>query len=240
MCTFLVNSLLNFKGSLESATFLKTLPSQNRSFRENLLAVVLRGYVLAVIKCTDSIRKELQKGNIYEVCLWTVLWLTWQEEDVATNSASLVLFDDIDVSEFTKLLQEAHEVLKAEAAKSPSKSQLLEAISVRLQFRQKFLEVVCMSASSSKARIEDIEQCLAILPKLTETMDLGTEMPLAFSIRIQRRLSIQVPPRPMVSVDPEEAAAGLKTMLENLIEIETLYNYKSPNELFVVSPQLVS
>lgn len=68
MCTFLVNSLLNFEGSLESATFLKSLPSLAPTFEENLLAVVLRGYVLAVIKCTDNIRKELQKGNIYEVC----------------------------------------------------------------------------------------------------------------------------------------------------------------------------
>lgn len=68
MCTFLVNSLLNFKGSLESATFLKSLPSLVPTFEENLLAFVLRGYVLAVIKCTDNIRKELQNGNIYEVC----------------------------------------------------------------------------------------------------------------------------------------------------------------------------
>jgi hypothetical protein len=40
----------------------------------------------------------------------------------------------------------------------------------------------------------------------------------------------------MVSVDPKEAAASMKTMLENLIEIEALYNYKSPNELVVRTP----
>ena len=67
MSTFLVHSLLNFRGSLESATFLKSLPSLEPTFEQNLLAVVLRAYILAVIKCTDNIRKELQKGNIYEV-----------------------------------------------------------------------------------------------------------------------------------------------------------------------------
>jgi len=73
MCTFLVNSLLNFKGSLESATFLKRLPSLEPSFEANLLAVVLRAYILAVIKCTDNVRRELQKGNIYEVCPYKLL-----------------------------------------------------------------------------------------------------------------------------------------------------------------------
>lgn len=144
----------------------------------------------------------------------------------------MVLLEDIDVSEFIKLLQEAHELVKAECAKKKMLD-ILEAITTRLRFRQKFLEVVSMSASSPKARIEDLKECLALLPKITETMSLGKEMPLAFSTRIQRRLSIQVPPRPMVSVDPKNAAAALKTMLENLIEIEGLYSYKSPNELVV-------
>ena len=73
MSTFLVHSLLNFRGSLESATFLKSLPSLEPTFEQNLLAVVLRAYILAVIKCTDNIRKELQKGNIYEVYLWIIV-----------------------------------------------------------------------------------------------------------------------------------------------------------------------
>jgi hypothetical protein len=147
----------------------------------------------------------------------------------------LGLLENIDLSDFTKLLQEAHEIVEAEAAKNKT-GQILHAITSRLQFRQKFLEVVSMSASSSKARVEDIKQCLDLLPKITETMSLGKEIPLAFSTRIQRRLSIQVPPRPMVSVDPRETAAAMKTMLENLIEIESLYNYKSPNELVVRTP----
>jgi N-alpha-acetyltransferase 35, NatC auxiliary subunit len=147
-----------------------------------------------------------------------------------------VLLEDIDISEFTKLLQEAHEIVKTESRKTKT-TQLLDAISTRLQFRQKFLEVVSISASSPEPRIEDIQQCLTLLPKITETMSLGKEMLLAFSTRIQRRLSIQVPPRPMVSIDPKEATASITTMLHQLIEIEGLYDYKSPTEIIVPYPR---
>jgi len=143
-----------------------------------------------------------------------------------------VLLEDIDLSEFTKLLRKAQGLVEVESNKNKT-SEVLEAIATRLRFREKFLEVVSMSVSSSEARIEDLKQCLSLLPKIVDTMRLGKEMPLAFSTRIQRRLSIQVPPRPMVSVDPKKAASALKTMLENLIEIEGLYNYKFPSELVV-------
>jgi N-alpha-acetyltransferase 35, NatC auxiliary subunit len=151
----------------------------------------------------------------------------------------LGLLEAIGLSDFTKLLQEAHEIVEAEATKIKT-GQVLYAITARLQFRQKFLEVVSMSAPSSEARVEDLKQCLDLLPKITETMSLGKEMPLAFSTRIQRKLSIQVPPRPIGSIEPKEAATAMKTMLENLIEIEALHNYKSPNELVVLHPSLIS
>ena len=38
----------------------------------------------------------------------------------------------------------------------------------------------------------------------------------------------------MVTVDPKEAVQGYKRLLEHLLEIETLYDYKSPHEVFVI------
>jgi hypothetical protein len=58
---------LNFNETLESATFIKNTPSENPSFEERLVTVVLRNYILGVVKCCDCVRTELQKGNIYEV-----------------------------------------------------------------------------------------------------------------------------------------------------------------------------
>ena len=80
-----------------------------------------------------------------------------------------------------------------------------------------------------------IEICLELLQGIVSSLKLGKEVPNSFTTRIQRKLSIQVPPRPMVTVDPKEAVQEYKRLLENLLEIETLYDYKSPHEVFVIS-----
>jgi len=115
-------------------------------------------------------------------------------------------------------------------------SQAMEAIKVRLQFRLQFLQIVSCTSTSLKGRRSALESCTTLLLKITESMNLGKEIPQAFSTRIQRRLSIQVPPRPMVSIDPREAVASLKTMLDNLLEIETIHDYESPHEIIVIFP----
>ena len=145
----------------------------------------------------------------------------------------MALLDDIEVLKFTQLLNEALEIVQKEIG--TENRQPLEAIKARLQFRLKFLEIVSSKTSSAKARRSALESCLNLLPTITASMNLGKELPQAFSTRIQRRLSIQVPPRPMVSIDPKEAASSLKTMLENLLEIESIYDYKSPHEIIVSS-----
>lgn len=37
----------------------------------------------------------------------------------------------------------------------------------------------------------------------------------------------------MVSIDPKEAAKSMTTILDDLAEVETLYEYKSPSEIIV-------
>jgi len=143
------------------------------------------------------------------------------------------LFDDVDVSEFIKLLNEALEIVETEIGKESSQS--LEAIKARLKFRLKFLEIVSNTTSSKMARRSALEKCLNLLPTISTTMGLGKELPEAFSTRIQSKLSTQVPPRPMVSIDPKEAATSLKTLLNNLVEIEGIYDYNSPHQIMVLS-----
>jgi hypothetical protein len=65
-CVFLAESLFNIGDTLESVTFVKT-PLTESTFEGELLTTVLRGYILGVVKCCESTRVELQKGNIYEV-----------------------------------------------------------------------------------------------------------------------------------------------------------------------------
>lgn len=134
--------------------------------------------------------------------------------------------------EFIKLLTEALEIVETEIGKESSQS--LEGINARLKFRLKFLEIVSGTISSRKARRSALEKCINLLPTITATMNLGKGLPQAFSTRIQRKLSTQVPPRPMVTIDPKEAATSLKNLLFNLFEIEGLYEYSSPHEIMVL------
>jgi hypothetical protein len=69
-------------------------------------------------------------------------------------------------------------------------------------------------------------------------MNLGKLIPQAFSTRIQRKLSIQVPPRPMVSIDSMEAVTSLNAMLDGLLEIEAIHDYESPHDIIVTFPMI--
>jgi Mak10 subunit, NatC N(alpha)-terminal acetyltransferase len=54
---------------LDTATFIKfPLPTQP-TFAQNLAHVVLRNYILGVVKCCDFIRREFQRETVYEVPL---------------------------------------------------------------------------------------------------------------------------------------------------------------------------
>jgi N-alpha-acetyltransferase 35, NatC auxiliary subunit len=152
---------------------------------------------------------------------------------VATSTASLVLLENIEVPEFTILLNQALDVVATE--KRRTKSPLLDALGTRLEFRKSFLEIVSNTPMSAKERRPELKKCQTLLSQIVSSMDLGKETSSAFSTRIQRRLSISVPPRPMVTIDPKEAAKSMKTILDNLLEFEALYDFKSPHETIVRS-----
>lgn len=139
--------------------------------------------------------------------------------------------EDIEVQEITKLLEEAHLFIATEKRKTPS-PELLEAIETRLIFRKRFLDIVSNTANTRERRTA-FKICRDLLPKWTSTIDLGKVTTGAFSTRIQRKVSISVPPRPMVSIDPKEAAKSMKIILDDIAEVETLYDFKSPSEIIV-------
>jgi hypothetical protein len=133
------------------------------------------------------------------------------------------------VSRVTAFLHEAIEIVQSHP--DTTHSEILQGIKSRLEFRKQLLDI--LSSTSSETRRSVIEECLKVIPTISTTLKFGKEVPNSFTTRIQRKLSIQVPPRPMVTIDPKEAIQTYKTMLENLLEIETLYEYKSPHEVFV-------
>lgn len=58
---------MNFTGVLHTATFFKEPLSLDSKQGEPLVGIVLRSYILGVIKCCECMVAELRKGNIYEV-----------------------------------------------------------------------------------------------------------------------------------------------------------------------------
>jgi hypothetical protein len=196
---------------------------------------VLRNYVLGVVKTCGLVRDELCKGNVYDVnakCNCAYM----QEEDASTNTASLTMLNEIDVGDFSDLLQEAMELMEDEVIKSDSGA--LNAIWPRLHFRKLFLTLVSEVHMAKEERSTIIETCLSVLQKIIETMDLGKPTAGAFSPRIQKRLSICVPPRPMVSIDPKEAAKSVRLLLEDLVEIDRISDYNAPHEILVSQKQV--
>jgi len=140
------------------------------------------------------------------------------------------MLQEIDVKAFEELLEQALETVKAETTKSPS--MILDAIISRISFRKSFLEVVYGIQMATEKRRSLIENCVNLLSKIVETMDLGKPSKGAFSPRIQKKLSICVPPRPMVAIDPKEAAKSMRLLLENLVEIDNIEKYGAPHEIW--------
>jgi hypothetical protein len=141
------------------------------------------------------------------------------------------MLEEIDVQEFLDLLDYALDIVQDEMTKT--ESTVLDAIITRISFCKAFLQVVSQIQISPKKRRDALETCQTLLSKITETMDLGKPSVGAFSPRIQKRLSICVPPRPMVSIDPKDAAMSMKTILEDLSQIDTIQDYAAPHELLV-------
>jgi hypothetical protein len=148
----------------------------------------------------------------------------------------LNVLENFQVPEFLTLLDKALSVTTARTEDDP----LVDAITTRLIFRKTFLEIVSNTATSSEDRTKALEKCQNLLPRITETIVLGKEMKGVFSTRIQRKLSIQVPPRPMVAIDPKEAAKSMKALLDGLVEIERVREYISPHEIIVRPPDYLT
>lgn len=177
--------------------------------------------------------RRIEKGQyLRRISIKLDLYL-YQEEDASINTASLSILDEIETPKFLELLDQALSIVNAELEKSPSKA--LEAIETRLTFRKQFLEIVAGIGMPPKKRHHALENCQSLLVKIVESMELGKPSAGAFSTRIQRRLSISVPPRPMVSIDPKEAAKGMKSILDNLLEMDDIQEYRAPHELLVCS-----
>jgi Mak10 subunit, NatC N(alpha)-terminal acetyltransferase len=218
-CTYLAELLFNFNstGMIASAAFTKVLSNPPSTLKENMLRIVLRNYIVAVIKSSYFVGIEFSKRNVYE------------EEDASTNSAGLNMLNTIPVVDIAALLDDAVAVCT-----STPTSPVLNAIQNRLRLRKLLLGILADENMSPEFRRNEIAQCQTYLDNIIDTLDLGKPSLGAFSTRVQRKLSISTPPRPMTSLDAKDAANLMKVMLNNLIEIDAIQESTSTHEIMVL------
>jgi N-alpha-acetyltransferase 35, NatC auxiliary subunit len=105
---------------------------------------------------------------------------------------------------------------------------LMQAISVRLDFRKHFLRGVEQDVDIAQSRSEEpFENCLHLIPALEKSRSLGTTIPEAFSQNIQRKLASTVPLRPVVSITPKATVDMLRQICQAAIDIHESLNSDS-------------
>lgn len=122
------------------------------------------------------------------------------------------LLDDCEVDDvFTKIEDAVAYVNETEFTARPFK----EALLVRLELRKMLLSAVQLDASQDHQRARSWEECLELLPMLSQTTNLGVPSENSFSIKIQRKLASSVPPRPIIRISFIEALVLLKEICQN-------------------------
>lgn len=110
--------------------------------------------------------------------------------------------------------ESALEILKA-LSESSIDSELQEAISARLIFRNGVLEMLMQHFTGTNPPESLFPSTHDSLTAQQDTHHLGSRVPEAFSTKLQRRLASTVPPRPMVTVSMDQAWLFWHNMLED-------------------------
>ncbi|KAJ5386926.1 NatC N(alpha)-terminal acetyltransferase Mak10 subunit [Penicillium cosmopolitanum] len=153
--------------------------------------------------------------------------LCHEEEDFVSQLYNRNLLSGFDPSHFFRLLDQAVEWVDAQETID---QKLRDAIRCRLLFRHEFLSALDEDLEVLDTRSTDnFVSCLSTLSGITETVALGTPVPEAFSLKIQRKLASTVPPRPIVQISPEDALAHLKRLCQDAIDMQEMLDYRGPS-----------
>ncbi|KAL8899329.1 MAG: hypothetical protein Q9192_001623 [Flavoplaca navasiana] len=179
---------------LEEASF----DRQARATGNGMLHVVFRAYCLALIKCCDHVYTRIRAEHYYE------------EEDFVSNLYNRNLLTNFESDQIEVLLREA---MKFTEQQSKIDEALRRAILARLTLRQQILRAMELELILEKDnRIQLWKNCMDLLPEIHQTQTLGTPVKEAFSVKMQRKLTSTVPPRPMVEITFDDAHEFLSNL----------------------------
>ena len=124
---------------------------------------------------------------------------------------------------------------------SQIESKLKNAIEKRLSLHEELLAALeGDTAWSRDRRATGFRSCLSFLKAIRATTALGQRVPDAFSSKIQRRLASSVPPRPVVSLDIDEALANFERFCLDVADVEQVFAAETNGSLLTAITTFMS
>ena len=105
------------------------------------------------------------------------------------------------------------------------------AIRHRLESRRQILILLEIASDPSRLNECQSKPCLGLLDEIKKSTSLGSSVPQAFSLKIQRTLASSVPPRPMIRIESRQAFAFMTQLLIDLSNVHELLTLDHPGRL---------
>ena len=141
------------------------------------------------------------------------------------------LLDDFESGEISTKIEDAMAYVNQET--ESMNLPLRDALLNRLELRKMLLSAVRLDGFLDQQRAKLWEECLELLPMLSQTNKLGVPSENSFSIKIQRKLASSVPPRPIVKISFDEALARLSGICQNARDAYRILDTQTATRLVV-------
>ncbi|KAK9324711.1 Mak10 subunit, NatC N-terminal acetyltransferase-domain-containing protein [Lipomyces orientalis] len=232
-CLYVEQALNNFNGSVSSAHFgdeSNDLPLPSEEDLESVFVhVVLRQFVLGIVKTCDLSRRRLQCNEILE------------DEDIVTQTYSLDLLQFVPVADICTGLIDAISKLKqlqteTEMHNNPGQEAgdflcCIVGFISRLELRLLVIKALDSADDAPEKQIELLGGAGDLIRTVINTHSLAEPLPAAFSIAIQGRLECGMPPRPKVGMSFGDAIRILERLLSGTTDVLRVHDYGSLGDI---------
>ncbi|MBW0511546.1 hypothetical protein O181_051261 [Austropuccinia psidii MF-1] len=169
--------------------------TQLRNHPDPIIQVVLRSYLLGLIKCCGLVSDEILSGNLRE------------NEDINTDGQRFDCHEEVSISDALNQLDQAHEFLTCNNELSDYRIGLMERVRFRIEY---LYSLACISSSPLPSSIFHLQDHLlsasealkAIVNHSTSITVLSftlqsNKIRSAFDLSFSRTVSSSSPPRPV-------------------------------------------
>ncbi|GAB5587773.1 N-alpha-acetyltransferase [Umbelopsis nana] len=190
-----------------------------------LVSSVLKAYVLATIKCCHLVWREMVSGNVYE------------EEDFTTNLFGLSLGEHYPDTEVLNALDSAIYWLSVFKQTITGEANVVfEGLHNRLHARKNYLlahtylaQPQCEWYRKAESELNQLTKLLVTteVGSINKTQTMGKEVDDAFDENINRILTSQTPPRPIILPSHQEALELFANLSRRLTSLCSIVDYQS-------------